>query len=101
LNYFSFIFVNIFLCKYLLLNLRIETNEKYFNHLKTKQMTASEFTTIATSRLSALPTNDLIVELKKLMNDFTSAANMVQDIVLDILMERLPESEFIELCNSL
>jgi hypothetical protein len=64
-------------------------------------MTASEFTKIATLRLNALPTNDLIVELKKLMNDFTSAANMVQDIVLDILMERLPESEFIELCNSL
>jgi hypothetical protein len=64
-------------------------------------MTTSEFTTIATSRLSALPINDLIVELKKLMNDFTLAANMVQDIVLDILMERLPESEFIELCNSL
>ena len=64
-------------------------------------MTASEFTKIATLRLSALPTNDLIVELKKLMNDFTSAANMVQDIVLDILMERLPEPEFIELCNSL
>jgi hypothetical protein len=64
-------------------------------------MTALEFTIIATSRLNALPTNDLIVELKKLMNDFTSAANMVQDIVLDILMERLPEAEFIELCNSL
>ena len=64
-------------------------------------MTASEFTTIAKSRLNTLPTNDLIVELKKLMNDFTSAANMVQDIVLDILMERLPEAEFIELCNSL
>ena len=64
-------------------------------------MTASEFTTIATLRLKALPTNDLIVELKKLMNDFTSAANIVQDIVLDILMERLPEAEFIELCNSL
>jgi|GEM_PF-5377436 hypothetical protein len=64
-------------------------------------MTASEFTKIATLRLNALPTNDLIVELRKLMNDFTSAANMVQDIVLDILMERLPESEFIELCNSL
>jgi hypothetical protein len=64
-------------------------------------MTASEFTKIATLRLNALPTNDLIVELRKLMNDFTSAANMVQDIVLDILMERLPEAEFIELCNSL
>ena len=64
-------------------------------------MTASEFTKIATLRLNALPTNDLIVELRKLMNDFTSAANMVQGIVLDILMERLPESEFIELCNSL
>jgi hypothetical protein len=64
-------------------------------------MTALEFTVIATIRLNSLPTNDLIVELKKLMNDFTSAANMVQDIVLDILMERLPEAEFIELCNSL
>jgi hypothetical protein len=64
-------------------------------------MTVSEFTKIATLRLNALPTNDLIVELRKLMNDFTSTANMVQDIVLDILMERLPESEFIELCNSL
>jgi len=64
-------------------------------------MTASEFTSIATSRLNALTTNDLITELRKLVNDFTSDANMVQDIVLDILMERLPESEFIELCNSL
>jgi hypothetical protein len=64
-------------------------------------MTTLEFTKIATLRLNALPTNDLIVELRKLMNDYTSAANMVQDIVLDILMERLPESEFIELCNSL
>jgi hypothetical protein len=64
-------------------------------------MTASEFTKIATLRLNALPNNDLIIELRKLMNDSTSAANMVQDIVLDILMERLPESEFIELCNSL
>jgi hypothetical protein len=64
-------------------------------------MTALEFTVIATRRLNSLPTNDLIVELKKLMNDFTSSANMVQDIVLDILMERLPEAEFIELCNSL
>jgi hypothetical protein len=64
-------------------------------------MTTSEFTSIATSRLNALPTNDLITELRKLINDFTSAANMVQDIVLNILMERLPEAEFIELCNSL
>jgi hypothetical protein len=64
-------------------------------------MTALEFTSIATLRLNALPTNELIVELRKLMNDFTSAANMVQDIVLNILMERLPEAEFIELCNSL
>jgi len=64
-------------------------------------MTTLEFNKIATERLNSLSTNDLIIELKKLMNDFTSAANMVQDIVLDILMERLPESEFIELCNSL
>jgi len=64
-------------------------------------MIASEFTSIATSRLNDLTTNDLITELRKLVNDFTSDSNMVQDIVLDILMERLPELEFIELCNSL
>ena len=35
------------------------------------------------------------------MNDYTSAANMVQDVVLDILMNRLSESEFIELSNNI
>ncbi len=64
-------------------------------------MTTLKFNKIATERLNALSTNDLIIELKKLMNDYTSAANMVQDVVLDILMNRLSESEFIELSNNI
>ncbi len=64
-------------------------------------MTTLEFNKIATERLNALSTNDLIIELKKLMNDYTSASNMVQDVVLDILMNRLSESEFIELSNNI
>jgi hypothetical protein len=64
-------------------------------------MTTLEFNKIATERLNALSTNDLIIELKKLINDYTSAANMVQDVVLDILMDRLSESEFIELSNNI
>lgn len=64
-------------------------------------MTTLKFNKIATERLNALSTNDLIIELKKLMNDYTSAANMVQDVVLDILMNRLSEFEFIELSNNI
>lgn len=64
-------------------------------------MTTLKFNKIATERLNALSTNDLIIELKKLMNDYTSAANMVQDVVLDILMNSLSESEFIELSNNI
>lgn len=64
-------------------------------------MTTLEFNKIATETLNALSTNDLIIELKKLINNYTCAANMVQDIVLDILMDRLSESEFIELSNNI
>lgn len=67
----------------------------------THTMTLEQFTAIATAKMQTLPTNDLMVEVKKLANDFSNAASIVMDVALDILMERLPESEFVNFCDSL
>ena len=64
-------------------------------------MTTQEFKAIATSRLNSLSTNDLIVEVKRLANDFSTGAELISDVAMDILMNRLPENEFIQLCNTL
>jgi len=66
-----------------------------------KTMTTQEFKTIATNKLNALSTSDLIIEVKKLANDFSTGAELVSDVAMDILMNRLPENEFVELCNTL
>jgi hypothetical protein len=64
-------------------------------------MTTEQFKATATAKMETLPTNDLIVEVKKLANDFSNAASIVMDVALDILMERLPENEFVTFCDSL
>ncbi len=64
-------------------------------------MTLEQFTATATAKIQTLPTNDLMVEVKKLANDFSNAASIVMDVALDILMKRLPESEFVNFCDSL
>jgi hypothetical protein len=88
-------------------------------------MTTQEFNKIASKKLNSLSTQDLILEVKKLVNDFSistdlvtdiildiliermlvndfsTGADLVTDIILDILMERMPENEFISLCDSL
>lgn len=66
-----------------------------------KTMTTQEFKTIAANKLNSLSTNDLIAEVKKLATDFSNAADLVSDVAMDILMKRLPENEFVELCNTL
>ena len=66
-----------------------------------KTMTTQEFKTIATNKLNVLSTTDLIAEVKKLANDFSTGAELVSDVAMDILMNRLPENEFVELCNTL
>jgi hypothetical protein len=60
-----------------------------------------DFKKVATEKMSTLPTSDLIESVKKLSSDFTESATRVFDIALEILMERMPEQEFIKLCNSL
>ena len=64
-------------------------------------MTTQEFKKIAANKLNSLSTNDLIAEIKKLATDFSNGADLVSDVAMDILMERLPENEFVELCNTL
>lgn len=64
-------------------------------------MTSLEFKAIATNKLNTISTADLIVEVKKLVNDFSNGAELVFDVAMDILMNRMPENEFVELCNSL
>jgi len=64
-------------------------------------MTTEQFKTIATEKMQTLPTNDLMVEIKKLVNDFSDAGSLVMDVALDILMERMPENEFVNFCDSL
>lgn len=64
-------------------------------------MTTEQFKATATAKMQTISTNDLMVEIKKLVNDFSDAGSLVMDVALDILMERLPESEFVNFCDSL
>ena len=64
-------------------------------------MTTQEFKIIALNNLNTLSTSDLIVEVKKLASNFENGTELLFDVAMDILMGRLPENEFVELCNSL
>jgi hypothetical protein len=64
-------------------------------------MTTQEFKTIATNKLNNISNADLIEEVKKLANDFSTGAELVFEVAMDILMNRLPENEFVDLCNTL
>ena len=64
-------------------------------------MTTEQFKAIATEKMQTISTNDLIVEIKKLVNDYSDAGSLVMDVALDILMCRMPESEFVKFCDSL
>lgn len=64
-------------------------------------MTPQEFKTIAANKLSVLSTADLVAEVKKLANDVSTGAELVSEVAMDLLMNRLPENEFVKLCNTL
>jgi nitrogen regulatory protein PII-like uncharacterized protein len=64
-------------------------------------MTAQEFTQVATQKFNRLSTEELIKSAKQLNNDFSDAATYMFDVVLDILMERMPEKDFIKFCDNL
>jgi hypothetical protein len=81
----------------------VTTNKgtELFKLQKIKIMTTENFKTIAVQKLNTLSTTDLIVAVKELSNNFTESAEYVFDVCLDILMKRLPENDFVELCDSL
>jgi len=64
-------------------------------------MTTANFKTIATEKLNKSSISDLIIEVKKLKNDFSDAAMLISESILDILIEKMSETEFVELCNEL
>jgi hypothetical protein len=64
-------------------------------------MTTEQFTATATANLNKISTSDLMTEVKKLTSDFSDSAQMVWDIAMNILMERLPEAEYVDFCNNL
>ncbi len=64
-------------------------------------MKAQEFQTIVKSRLSKLSTEDLIEQVKSLSLDLRKEVTIIFETALSILEERLPENEFIQLCDSL
>ena len=68
---------------------------------KTNNMTRTQFTKIATNKMNALTTTELKHEAKKLMNVNTYEANIVHEVIMDILCERMNDVAFIEFCNEL
>jgi len=64
-------------------------------------MTLAQFNQIATEELSKYSTEELLETAKKLSNDYSNAATKVFNVIIDILMIRLPENEFVIFCDSL
>jgi len=64
-------------------------------------MTKQEFTQVATQKFSKLSTEELIKSANRLKNDFSDAASCMFDAVLDILMKRMPDQDFIKFCDNL
>ena len=60
-----------------------------------------QFKKIALKKLDLLKTDDLIIQLKKLSNNFSFESQLIFNLILDILMNRLNESDFLKLCNQL
>ena len=72
-----------------------------FTSSNNNKMTTQEYNDIAKAKLNKLSTSDLITEVKKLANNYSDAAMLVSQVAFDILIERMPESEFVALCNEL
>ena len=64
-------------------------------------MNKEQFKNIAIEKLSKLTTSDLIAEAKKMSNDFSDYSCLIMDAILDVLIVRMPENEFVALCNEL
>lgn len=64
-------------------------------------MTRTELKQIAVTKFQTISTKELIATVKQINNDFRDGVDIAIDAIMDILIVRLPENEFVELCNSL
>jgi nitrogen regulatory protein PII-like uncharacterized protein len=64
-------------------------------------MTTSEFNQVAKQKFSGLSLNELKKSAQTLNSDFSDVADLMMNAVMDLLMERMPEQEFIKFCNEL
>ena len=67
----------------------------------THTMTTQEFTNVAKQKFSALSVSELKKAAISLSTDFSTAANLMDQVIMDLLIERMPEQEFIKFCNEL
>ena len=64
-------------------------------------MTKQEYYQMAISKLDTLSTNDIVNQLQKMKNDFSDAANLITEVGLDILMNRMTTKDFVQFCDTL
>jgi nitrogen regulatory protein PII-like uncharacterized protein len=64
-------------------------------------MTTQEFNQVAKQKFSGLSLNELKKSAQTLNSDFSDVADLMMNAVMDLLMERMPEQEFIKFCNEL
>lgn len=81
---------------YLLVTLVHQTGNKTKN-----TMTTQEFNQVAKEKFSKLSISELKKAAISLNDDFSNAADLMMNAVMDLLMERMPEQEFIKFCNEL
>lgn len=64
-------------------------------------MEKQQFLNVSFDQLRKFSTHDLINEIMKLKENLTDGAQLVFNSILDILMIRLNESDFLKLCDQL
>ena len=64
-------------------------------------MTTQEFNQVAKQKFSGLSLNELKKSAQTLNSDFSDVADLMMNAVMDLLMERMPEQEFIKFCDEL
>lgn len=53
------------------------------------------------NKVSQIKTNDLIEMVEGLVKKQSEEADMVLEIILDVLMERMSDDKFVDLCNQI
>ena len=68
---------------------------------KPNKMNTQQFQTIAIEKMSQFSTTELVEVVKQLFTDFSNGKDMIFDAVISILQNRMNETEFTNLVNSL